>query len=176
ADCQTSNGGSRTQEGRMRAESKKFLRLLRFSVLSTILASTSVFADDDARTGTANATNAPKLDAPKPGLSERERWLLDKVEQLEKRVAELESKTQTVAPSTASAASPATATTPVAAVAAASAAAPIAVPDLAATTVSSLPAVKPPAEQTVGTGSKPEKSAPFAFADFTWLNGNPRTK
>ena len=97
----------------MRAESKKFLRLLRFSVLSTILASTSVFADDDARTGTANATNAPKLDAPKPGLSERERWLLDKVEQLEKRVAELESKTQTVASSTASAASPATATTPV---------------------------------------------------------------
>ena len=24
--------------------------------------------------------------------------------------------------------------------------------------------------------SKPEKAAPFVFADFTWLNGNPRTK
>ncbi len=25
-------------------------------------------------------------------------------------------------------------------------------------------------------GNKPEKAEPFAFADFTWLNGNPRTK
>src|SRR5215469_1497606 len=147
----------------MRVESKKFLRLLRFSALSTILASTAVFADDDAKTGTPTSTSAPKLDAPKPGLTERERWLLDKVEQLESRVAELESKSQIVASSTASGASPATK-------------APMAVPDLAATTASSLAAVKPPAEQTVGTGSKPEKSVPFAFADFTWLNGNARTK
>jgi hypothetical protein len=158
----------------MRAECKQFLRLLRFSALSTILASTAVFADDDAKTGTPTSTSAPKLDAPKPALTERERWLLDKVEQLEKRVAELESKSQPAASSTASAASPATATTPVAAVAAASTGAPIAVPDAAATTTS-LPAVKPPSEQTVA-GSKSEKSAPFAFADFTWLNGNPRTK
>ena len=158
----------------MRAECKQFLRLLRFSALSTILASPAVFADDDAKTGTPTSTSAPKLDAPKPALTERERWLLDKVEQLEKRVAELESKSQPAASSTASAASPATATTPVAAVAAASTGAPIAVPDAAATTTS-LPAVKPPSEQTVA-GSKSEKSAPFAFADFTWLNGNPRTK
>ncbi len=33
-----------------------------------------------------------KMDAPAPGLTERERWLLDRVELLEKRVAELESK------------------------------------------------------------------------------------
>ena len=138
----------------MRVESKKFLRLLRFSALSTILASTAVFADDDAKTGTPTSTSAPKLDAPKPGLTERERWLLDKVEQLESRVAELESKSQIVASSTASGASPATK-------------APMAVPDLAATTASSLPAVKPPAEQTVGTGSKPEKSVPFALALYS---------
>src|SRR5215475_11228528 len=102
-------GENRTRERRMRAESKKFLRLLRFSALSTVLASTAVFADDDAKTGTPTSTNAPQLDSPKPGLTERERWLLDKVEQLEKRVAELESKTQTVGSSTASAASPVTA-------------------------------------------------------------------
>jgi hypothetical protein len=30
-------------------------------------------------------------------------------------------------------------------------------------------------EQATAT-SKPEKAEPFAFADFTWLNGNPRTK
>src|SRR5271154_6253716 len=33
-----------------------------------------------------------KPDAPAPGLTERERMLLDRVEQLEKRVAELETK------------------------------------------------------------------------------------
>ena len=36
-----------------------------------------------------------------------------------------------------------------------------------------------PAVQAVGdesTQSRPGKAEPFAFADFTWLNGNPRTK
>jgi Putative beta-barrel porin-2, OmpL-like. bbp2 len=28
----------------------------------------------------------------------------------------------------------------------------------------------------ISTGAPAEKSTPFAFADFTWLNGNPRTK
>src|SRR5436305_917016 len=41
-----------------------------------------------------------KVDAPAP-LTERERWLLDRVEQLEKRVADLESKGEsTTAPAT----------------------------------------------------------------------------
>jgi len=31
-------------------------------------------------------------------------------------------------------------------------------------------------EQQPPTESKPEKAEPFAFADWTWLNGNPRTK
>jgi len=37
-----------------------------------------------------------------------------------------------------------------------------------------------PAEETVATAqvpaAKPAKAEPFAFADWTWLNGNPRTK
>ena len=31
-------------------------------------------------------------------------------------------------------------------------------------------------QSTPSSASKPEKPAPFSFADFTWLNGNPRTK
>ena len=40
----------------------------------------------------------------------------------------------------------------------------------AATALAGSPAVSPPQE------SKPAKAEPFAFADWTWLNGNPRTK
>jgi len=160
----------------MSAETKKFLRLLLCSGLSTILASTAVFADDDAKTGTPTSTDARKLDAPKPGLTERERWLLDRVEQLEKRVAELESKSLPAASSTPSTASPSAATTPETMAIPAAAEGPNTAPVAAATTTSSSTAVKPPSEQTVGAGAKPEKAAPFAFADFTWLNGNPRTK
>src|SRR5215470_10971320 len=163
-------------ERRMRAETKKFLRLLLCSALSTILASTAVFADDDAKTRTPTSTDARKLDAPKPGLTERERWLLDRVEQLEKRVAELESKSLPAASSTPSTALPSAATTPETVAIPAAAGGPNAAPAAAATTTSPSTAVKPPSEQTVGAGAKPEKAAPFAFADFTWLNGNPRTK
>ena len=32
-------------------------------------------------------------------------------------------------------------------------------------------------QQSTGPiGEKKTKAEPFAFADFTWLNGNPRTK
>lgn len=50
-------------------------------------------ADDekDKNTPPSKATTA-KPDAPAPGLTERERMLLDRVEQLERRVAELETK------------------------------------------------------------------------------------
>jgi TolA-binding protein len=30
--------------------------------------------------------------------------------------------------------------------------------------------------ESPAAGAKPEKAEPFAFADWTWLNGNPRTK
>jgi hypothetical protein len=43
-----------------------------------------------------------------------------------------------------------------------------------------VPAAKPAAEALVAqepaTTSKPQPAEPFAFADWTWLNGNPRTK
>src|ERR1700676_5236368 len=52
-----------------------------------------VFAstDDNGKSEPPAKRVAAKVDAPAP-LTERERWLLDRVEQLEKRVADLESK------------------------------------------------------------------------------------
>ncbi len=126
---------------------------------------------------------APKFEASAP-LTERERWLLDRVEQLEKRVAELETKSN----------SPAAAT----------AAAPFSRPGSLSPTTSSVAAspavvspsssaaeVNPnviPAENVVASvdaqatekgklgTAKPLAMEPFAFADFTWLTGNARTK
>src|SRR5579862_9077893 len=112
------------------------------------------------------------------GLTERERLLLDRVEQLEKRVAELESARSSasapsaVAPNASASISPATA------------AANSAVPSVASSVASSaavppaLPQAQAPAaaQTAIATTEKPAASEPFAFADFTWLNGNPRTK
>src|SRR5258708_22048093 len=47
---------------------------------------------DDSKDNTPSKAVPIKPDAPTPGLTERERWLLDRVEQLEKRVSDLESK------------------------------------------------------------------------------------
>ena len=106
---------------------------------------------------------------PTAGLTEREQWLLDRVEQLEKRVAELEAKH----PKEASEAT-----------------APVSVESHALNAVepaaSSSLISAPPAAVGLGTTQATEKgkpgatvaakAEPFAFADFTWLNGNARTK
>jgi hypothetical protein len=165
----------------MKKGTKKFLPLLLATALSASLGSWPVVADDDAKNGAATASNAPKVDAPKPGLTERERWLLDRVEQLEKRVAELESKSQPVAPATASAPSPntappaATETAPVA-VGTAGIASPTAAATVAPAVTSPSSAAKENSETTTTADSKPKKAEPFSFADFTWMNGNARTK
>jgi hypothetical protein len=144
----------------------------------------SGFADDNkGKTDPpAKPAVAVKVEAPAP-LTERERLLLDRVEQLEKRVADLEGKgTPPGAASGADAAAvqPA-ATTPVASTAGVAApgttsAAKATSPDLLSKD-SPLAVVQP---QTTDKGnlatSKAPASEPFAFADFTWLNGNPRTK
>src|SRR5262245_18726575 len=114
----------------------------------------------------ASAADAKKIDAPVPGLTERERWLLERVEQLEKRVAELEAKGQArSAPATEAAAMRA----PIGSVSAI-------VGTVAANgTTAGLASVAAPAP-TAGIQEKasktPTKAEPFAFADFTWLNGN----
>jgi hypothetical protein len=145
-------------------------------------------------------TAAAKPD-PASGLTERERMLLDRVEQLEKRVAELEAKEgASGAPAAAAtAAEPAPLAAPVqpnpanadkatgAPVAntttANSTAAPSAglaanagtvQPPTAPGTLSSQD--QPQTNAAAGTTGKPGYVEPFSDADWTWLNGNPRTK
>ncbi len=154
------------------------------------------FADDSSGSNTAaksekTETGKPvtnKVEAPAP-LTERERWLLDRVEQLEKRVAELESKSNAKAPAPvesspaqAIAAQPFVPTEAVVASATAnvisnseSPAKSTATAETAVNAAATSPvALSTMQEQTAV--NKPAKTEPFAFADFTWLNGNPRTK
>ncbi len=139
------------------------------------------FAGDDDKEKPPTKPAATKIEAPAP-LTERERLLLDRVEQLEKRVADLEGKGNPSAASGADAAAvqPA-ATTPVASTAGVAApgitsAAKATSPDLLSKDTP-LAAVQPQAtDKGKLATSKAPASAPFAFADFTWLNGNPRTK
>lgn len=168
--------------------------LIVISLLYSIAIPGSAFAD-----GADSNTPSPKTELAntKPGaptpLTERERWLLDRVEQLEKRVSELESKGNAPPPGDASlsAAAPqpviagATSSTIEAGTAPPAAAAPG--NTLAPANVMSnanSPVIAALAGQAMGQATDKGKSAgtasapsePFAFADFTWLNGNARTK
>jgi hypothetical protein len=129
------------------------------------------FADDGPKPDSPPATTNSAKPSPPPELTERERWLLDRVEKLEKRVAELEGKQP------ASGEAP----PPVSTVATVSNANPQPINLVTAPTASQ--AVQPAAftlpASTVASPAqteKPVKAEPFAFADFTWLNGNARTK
>ena len=154
----------------------------------------SARADDDKK-DTDSTKTAPKTEAPPKmasGLTEREQWLLDRVEQLEKRVAELEAKQPKPAdPSGAtegkvasrlpSAPSPSAIITALPAIPSAAPASPTGAAP-AQPGSSSSAAVDPNTQQApqaaaaVATTQKPETVAPFSDADWTWLNGNARTK
>lgn len=142
-----------------------FPSFLLLSALSMSFATDSVFADDDAKPFAPTKAESGKLDSPKAGLTDRERWLLERVEQLEKRVAELENKSQPAAMPTSAEATSAEAT----------AASPSVASPRAGAAPASLDAHQS-SEMAPSSAPKPEKAVPFAFADFTWLNGNPRTK
>jgi Putative beta-barrel porin-2, OmpL-like. bbp2 len=151
------------------------------------------FANDESKASSSGGERPIKLETPQPGLTERERWLLEKVEQLEKRVADLESKstkssdvhavadsTNPAAPNSLAASDrasisgkPIIAESPITSTSAASANAANA--ELAGNGARS--AIGPAQTTEKGKpGAAPAKAEPFAFADFTWLNGNSRTK
>jgi hypothetical protein len=134
---------------------------------------------DDKDNSNPSAKAAPvKIDAPAPGLTERERWLLDRVEQLEKRVADLESRGNPSAAAEASASQPASpnpATTS-AVGNAASAAIGATIREVASNVIPKTEAVASIGSQEKPVAAKAPKAEPFAFADFTWLTGNARTK
>src|SRR5580765_6107436 len=160
---------------------KKLVSLLVVGAFCVIAAGARAFADDDGKDHPpAKPAPTTKIDAPAP-LTERERQLLDRVEQLEKRMAELEDKAQPSAAVPAS--SPANSSSVSAAGTAGadpasspSAASPgLASPGIAKVALAA--GVQPQAAEKNTTNTvKPEKAQPFAFADFTWLNGNARTK
>src|ERR1700732_3017811 len=140
-----------------------------------------VFADDGKGEPPAKPAAAAKMEAPAP-LTERERWMLDRMEQLEKRVAELETKSNSPAPAAAPFSQPGS-LSPAASAAVTSAAGVTPAPTAAVANANVIPAA------TAGASGTPQATArgkagaakapatePFAFADFTWLTGNARTK
>src|SRR5580765_7633445 len=73
---------------------KKLVSLMLVGALCGSAVGASAFADDDGKNQPpAKPATAAKIEAPAP-LTARERQLLDRVEQLEKRMAELEGKAQ----------------------------------------------------------------------------------
>ncbi len=113
--------------------------------------------------------------------------MLERIEQLEKRVAELESKgpnaTAAAAPTNAPGASGNSATpgaSSVAASAAASAGAPgvtsVPADPGSSSSVNAKQDQNAPANAAVAANAKPAVVEPFSDSDWTWLNGNARTK
>jgi len=156
---------------------KRFVSAMLVGLCCGSAARAMAFVDDDGKDKPPTGPTA-RIEAPAP-LTERERRLLDRVEQLEKRVANLEDKAQPAAAvssatpagsdsSAASTANPIAGRTSVASVTA---------PDresLGITKTGTVAGVSP--KKSASGTAKTEKAQPFAFADFTWLNGNPRTK
>src|SRR5258708_20539015 len=159
-------------------QTRKTHRLFLAAILCTIVIPFRSLADDKETSNPPARPVRTKPDSPAP-LSERERWMLDRIEQLEKRMAELESKgNPLVTPATEISAphpaSPYLSTSSL--LTGATSAAP------AAVTITNVN----PTDKTVALGTaqatdkgksgaaKGVKAQPFAFADFTWLTGNAR--
>jgi len=138
----------------------------------TVISPSPLLADDSPKSDSASNTASRSKPSAPSGLTERELWLLDRVEQLEKRVKELEGKRNIE-----SASALETAPSP-ASVAPVSIAQPVTTPALvtnvAKPTIGNVAASSPATAPS--SGHTPAKAEPFAFADFTWLNGNARTK
>ncbi len=160
-----------------------FTRAVLFVVAAFCFSMPTIHAADEAPDGskdTGSSTKSSAKSAPSSsGLTEREQWMLERIEQLEKRVAELESK----GPAAASANS----TAPASAAMPAGVAAPTppnATPGVVAAAPARAESVSSSAanltqDQNVAqsaTAGKPGFVEPFSDADWTWLNGNARTK
>jgi hypothetical protein len=155
---------------------KNLVTLILVGVFCGSAVGASAFADDDAKgQPPAKSAATAKIEAPAP-LTERERQLLDRVEHLERRMAELEGMVQPTAAVSASTPTSSDSSSASTGIAIPSAASPApASPGVTRTPTAAR--VEPQAMAMNATGTaKPEKAQPFAFADFTWLNGNPRTK
>ncbi len=165
-----------------------------WSLALGLLVGGAVRADDDnkdAAAKPASTAKAPATGQPGAGLTDRERWLLERVEQLEKRVTELEAKDGTPHAETAAGEQPGqpARSAPPAATAVAATATANAAPAAETGSVAGANGTPGPSITNVvaGIGPKQDSSAaaladkqkpvePFSDADWTWLNGSPRTK
>jgi len=175
------------QEREMRAFSHngRLSRIFLTALLSVGIFSNCLQADDKESSNPRPKSAPPKSDASKveapAPLTERERWMLDRIEQLEKRVAELESKNNS--PAAAAAAAPSPQPSSLDPIASAAVAAAKLAPTGTGAITNVIPAEKvlaavSPQATEKGKAGVPKSPAaePFAFADFTWLTGNARTK
>ena len=164
-----------------------------FAMLLTLSMPKLLLADEKDGNPPTDKAAAHKVDAP-AALTDRERWLLDRVEQLEKRVADLESKdssSATASPANSSSPDPTAALPPAAA--SPTVATPVTTvatsPSTNAATTSPSNSVPGAAPDTAAASVDPQATdkgksgaakipatEPFTFADFTWLNGTARTK
>lgn len=158
-----------------------------FGVFCFLMPSGVGAADDDRASSPLPKSAAPRAASrPAQPLTEREEWLLEKVEQLEKRVAELEAKGSAIPTSVTVAVAPASVQPMTHAVPSpvSTAAAPAILASAAPAAESSsvfssaaAPIGPPPQDQaTAGAPGKPKYVEPFSDTDWSWLNGNARTK
>jgi len=162
----------------------RFCWLLLSVLIAAIAFPGHAFADDDNTEKKASdppaKTASAKIEAPAP-LTERERYLLEQVEELKRRVADLESKANPpTAPATEAPAAqpaPSNAANPSAALSHVSLSP---TPANAGSFSSShdAAALGPPQspDQSAASAASAQPTEPFAYADWTWLNGNARNK
>jgi hypothetical protein len=161
--------------------------VLLVALMATVVVPSRLLADDSnpETKPDKNSSHPPakpaaaKVDFPAP-LTERERYLLEEVEELKRRVSDLESKANSSAPPAAPAPAaqpaPATAAMPTIQPATSNAISP-------ATELGAMKGAATPVgpgsttDQTARAGlPKPEPTQPFAYADWTWLNDTARNK
>jgi hypothetical protein len=100
--------------------------------------------------------DVPKKEEPK--ITDRERALLERVDQLEKRLAEVESMVKKPVAETATSESTKTPT------------------EVASNTTPAVAPVEKPVQDQSAQPAKKKYEEPFSFADWSWLTGNARTK
>ena len=164
----------------------KFVSSLLFLSFLALAVPSICPADDDSKNSEASSTRFAGSGATaksSAGLTEREQWLLNRVEQLEQRVADLEAKQKEVAAVPANGPIASASNGVLAAQPASSTSNPVASVEPGDPKVSSSVNNPNPQQNEKGapTGgasaqAKPGYVEPFSDADWSWLNGNARTK
>ncbi len=136
----------------------------------------SIRADEDRKTvGGAKESSAPGAGSVPAGMTEREKYLLNEIELLKKRLSEVEARL-------AGKGSPGGITPGANGAWQAGASQPVPGTAPAGTVGGGIANAASPSGTSVqtareaGANSAHRHPDPFAFADFTWLNGNPRTR